>query len=149
NYYAIMNNPFTKRNDEPKEHHINKSLPCNDDAEQIVLGAILLDNRLAAQVFTGLEPEDFYSPVKRHIAKAMRHLFRTGRPIDPVIVGEVIKAEGNGTLDGIGGTTRIMELTFGLPHFSDVSEHIKIVKDKSICRAIIRLSNDLSRDSIE
>lgn len=112
----------------------------------MILGAVLLDNAVIAQAVEHLKPEDFYSPLNRRVFGAMIALFEKQRPIDPIMIGEELKKEGS--LDAIGGVTTITNLTFGLPHFSNVEEYIKVVRDKSVIRQLIRTCNAITSEAL-
>ena len=129
-----------------REQYLEKPLPSSEDAERVILGAILLDNALIAQAVEHLKPEDFYSPLNRRVFASMIALFEKQRQIDPVLIGEELKKEGS--LESIGGITTITNLTFGLPHFSNVEEYIKVVRDKSVVRNLIRTCNKITGDAL-
>ncbi len=132
--------------DNRREQYLEKPLPSSDDSERVILGAILLDNSLIAQTVESLKPEDFYSPLNRRVFAAMIALFEKQKQIDPILIGEELKKEGS--LDSIGGITVITNLTFGLPHFSDLSEYIKVVHDKSVVRTLIRTCNSITSEAL-
>jgi replicative DNA helicase len=129
-----------------REQYLEKPLPSSEEAERVILGAILLDNGLIAQAVEGLKPEDFYSPLNRRVFSAMISLFEKHRQIDPILNGDELKKEGS--LESIGGTTTITNLTFGLPHFSDIGEYITVVKDKSTVRGLIRACNSITSEAL-
>jgi len=129
-----------------REQYLEKPLPSSEDAERVILGAILLDNALIAQAVEHLKPEDFYSPLNRRVFAGMIALFERQRQIDPILIGEELKKEGS--LESIGGTTTITNLTFGLPHFSDIAEYINVVKDKAVMRSLIRACNTITSDAL-
>src|SRR4029079_16270719 len=104
--------------DNRREQYLEKPLPSSEESERVILGAILLDNSVIAQAVEHLRPEDFYSPLNRRVFAAMIALFEKQRQIDPILIGEELKKEG--ALDAIAGVTAITNLTFGLPHFSNV-----------------------------
>lgn len=129
-----------------REQFLERPLPSSEDGERIILGAILLDNALIAQVIEQLKTEDFYSPRHRRIFDAMVALFESARIIDPILIGEELKKEG--VLESIGGVSTITNLTYGLPHFSDLRDYIKVVKDKSILRNLIRVCNEVTSEAL-
>jgi replicative DNA helicase len=133
--------PETKR-----EQFLERPLPSTEEGERIILGAILLDNALIAQVIEQLRTEDFYSPRHRRIYEAMVALFENARVIEPVLIGEELKKEG--LLESIGGVATITNLTYGLPHFSDLRDYIKVVKDKAIMRNLIRVCNEVTSEAL-
>ncbi len=128
------------------EHYLEKPLPSSDESERVILGAVLLDNALIAQAVELLKPEDFYSPRHRRIFKAMIALFERSERIDPVLIGEELKKEGH--LDSIGGIASITGLTYGLPHFSNIKDYAKIVRDKSIVRNLIKVCNEITSEAL-
>ncbi len=123
---------------------LEKPSPSAVDAEGTILGAILIDNRVAGEVFANVSPADFFSPNNRKIAEVMRLFMRQGKSIDPILIGEELKRQG--TLDSIGGASSITNLTFGLPHISDTKEYCDLIRKKSLAR---RLINDFSTGTRE
>ena len=132
--------------DSRRDQFLEKPLPSSEESERVILGAVLLDNSVIAQAVEQLKPEDFYSPLNRRVFAAMIALFEKQKQIDPILIGEELKKEGS--LDSIGGTTTITNLTFGLPHFSDVAEYIKVVRDKSLVRNLIRTCNVITSEAL-
>lgn len=129
-----------------REQFLEKPLPSSEESERVILGAILLDNSVMPQAVEHLKPEDFYSPLNRRVYAAMIALFEKQRQIDPILIGEELKKEGS--LESIGGTSTITNLTFGLPHFSNVEEYIKVVSDKSVVRNLIRTCNAITGEAL-
>jgi replicative DNA helicase len=129
-----------------REQFLERPLPSSEEGERIILGAVLLDNALIAQVIEQLKTDDFYSPRHRRIFEAMTALFEAARVIDPILIGEELKKEG--LLESIGGIATITNLTYGLPHFSDLRDYIKVVKDKSILRNLIRVCNEVTSEAL-
>ncbi len=132
--------------DSRREQFLEKPLPSSEESERVILGSILLDNSLIAQAVEHLKPEDFYSPLNRRVFAAMIALFEKQKQIDPILIGEELKKEGS--LESIGGITTITNLTFGLPHFSNVEEYIKVVHDKSVVRSLIRTCNAITGEAL-
>ncbi|MGB7201759.1 MAG: replicative DNA helicase [Pyrinomonadaceae bacterium] len=132
--------------DNRRDQYLEKPLPSSEESERVILGAILLDNALIAQALESLKAEDFYSPLNRRVFAAMIALFEKQKTIDPILIGEELKKEGS--LDAIGGTTTITNLTFGLPHFSDIGEYIEVVRDKSVVRNLIRACNTITSEAL-
>lgn len=129
-----------------RDQYLEKPLPSSEESERAILGAILLDNALIAQAIEQLQPADFYSPLHRQIFKAMINLFEQSARIDPILIGEELKKEG--ILDSIGGVSTVTNLTFGLPHFSDLTSYTKVVKDKSIVRNLIKVCNQITSEAL-
>jgi len=129
-----------------REQFLNKPLPSNVESERVILGAILLDNALISQAVEQLKVEDFYSPNHRRIFNAMLSLFERGERIDPILIGEELKKDGS--IDSIGGVATITNLTYGLPHFSDIFDYAKVVKDKSLTRSLIKVCNQVTSEAL-
>ena len=130
-----------------REQFLERPLPSSEDSERAILGAILLDNSLISQAVEQLKPEDFYSPLHRRVFGAMIGLFESSKNIDPILIGEELKKEGS--IESIGGVSTITNLTYGLPHFSDLTGYIEIVKDKSVMRSLIRTCNQITSEALE
>jgi replicative DNA helicase len=130
-----------------REQFLERPLPSSDESERAILGAILLDNALIAQAVEHLKTEDFYSPLHRRIFGAMISLFEASKKIDPILLGEELKRDG--TIESIGGVAAIANLTYGLPHFTDVADYINIVRGKSVMRSLIRTCNEITSEALE
>lgn len=128
-----------------------KPLPSSEDSERIILASVIIDNDVIQQVAESLEQADFYHPMYRRVYGAMLDLFTASKPIDPLTIGEELKKESS--LEAIGGIPAITNLTFGLPHFPNISEYIQTVVQKSHLRQLIRtctgIANNAWSDSTE
>jgi replicative DNA helicase len=129
-----------------REQYLEKPLPSSTESERVILGAILLDNLLIAQAIENLNSDDFYSPLHRRVFKAMTTLFERAERIDPILIGEELKKDGS--IDSIGGIATITNLTYGLPHFSDILDYTKVVKDKSMVRNLIKVCNQITSEAL-
>ena len=116
--------------------------PHNLEAEESVLGAILLDREAIVQVAEILEAKHFYHEHHGKIFAAMLELFKEREPIDVVTLTNELKKSK--ALKVIGGTSRLTELASKVPTSAHVGEYAKIIKDAAIKRSLIALSSDLS-----
>ena len=130
-----------------REQFLERPLPSSEDSERAILGAILLDNSLITQAVEQLTPADFYSPLNRRIFGAMIALFESSKVIDPILIGEELKKEG--TIESIGGVSTIANLTYGVPHFTDLTGYIDVVRDKAMMRNLIRTCNQITSEALE
>ncbi len=128
------------------EQYLEKPLPSSPESERVILGAILLDNQLISQAIEHLSRDDFYSPFHRRIFNAMMSLFERSERIDPILIGEELKKDG--AIDSIGGIAAITNLTYGLPHFSDILDYAKIVKSKATVRNLIKVCNQITSEAL-
>ena len=138
-----MASPFP---DSRREQYLERPLPSSEDSERVILGAVLLDNALITQAVEHLKPEDFYSPLNRRVYNAMISLFEQAKQIDPILIIEEMKKDG--PVEAIGGISTIANLTFGLPHFSNLEEYVRVVKDKSVVRSLIRTCNQITSEAL-
>lgn len=137
---------MTPNNNFVREQYLEKPLPSSVESERVILGAILLDNQLITQTIEKLSPDDFYSPLHRRIYRAMLALFERSERIDPILIGEELKKDGS--IESVGGVAAITNLTYGLPHFSELSDYIKVVKDKATLRNLIRVCNQITSEAL-
>lgn len=114
---------------------LNKIPPRNIEAEQSILGGILLDNgalNIAAPV---LNPEDFYTEAHRIIFKTMLEMTEKAWPIDSVSLVDALQKGGQ--LEKIGGYSYVSTLMDSTPSAANIGFYCRIVKDKAIARALI------------
>ncbi len=111
---------------------IGARLPHNVEAEQSVLGSMLLDEHCVPEVMEHLRSEDFYISQNRAIFEAMQSMFTLNETIDPVTV--IDKLTVRGTLDAAGGRAYILKLLDVTPTAVNVAQYVKIVRDKAVLR---------------
>ncbi len=116
--------------------------PQNIDAEQCVLGSILIEDGALLKVIGILRPDDFYRDSHGIIYGAMVDLFDRNEPQDLVTVhNELAK---NGKLEAIGGAVYLAELTETVPVASNIDYYARIVRDKAVLRKLIQKSSDIA-----
>ena len=124
-----------------------RSLPNSAEAERTVLGAILINNSLIDQASSELLPEQFYVPSHRRIFEAMQLLASRQSEISPVLIGEVLSAEG--TLEVVGGIPFITNLAYGLPFTANICHYSKVIRGKALLRDVIKAAAKISQAAIE
>ncbi|HET7288663.1 MAG TPA: replicative DNA helicase, partial [Pyrinomonadaceae bacterium] len=129
-----------------REQPFERALPNSSEAERAILGAILLDNGLISQAIEQLRPEDFYVPSHRRIFVAMIALFERGAEINPILIGEELKKENS--LEAVGGVSFITNLTYGLPHSTNIAHYAKVVRGKSMLRQLVKTSNKITQEAL-
>lgn len=127
------------------DKHLENPLPSNEDAENTIIGSIILDNKLVEAMVQHLVPADFYGPVNRTLARAVVEVYQAGDPIDPITITENLKSRGIDP-NAVGGASSILQLTLGLPYLSNIDEYITIVKDHSVARHTIQTINMAMND---
>ena len=114
-------------------------LPANMEAERAILGAVLLDNQAFNDAAEHLTAADFSIDSHRRIYSRMAELSDSSRPID--IITLVEELEQNKDLQAVGDVGYISGLLDGVPDRPSIEHYVKIVRDKSILRGLINVSN--------
>lgn len=109
--------------------------PQDLDAEQSVLGAILIDETAISRVLDLLDADDFYRENNAQIYAAALNLFRTGEPTDIITIGRQLEKQG--VLERIGGRAQLALLQESVPTAANVEHYARIVKAKSYKRKLI------------
>ena len=117
--------------------------PNNQDAERSVLGCMMQDREAASAAFEVLVADDFYQPANREIFDAMHALNTQGMPIDLVTVDDELSRRG--TLEGVGGTNYLIELSQFVPSTVNAKAYVQIVDEKSTLRRMIKATGDISQ----
>ncbi len=121
---------------------VSKQLPHSTEAEQSVLGAVLINAGCLPQVIEKLRPEDFYLRQNREIYEVIYRMFSLSQTVDPVTVLDQMRQ--NGTYqEGVSREYmfQLMQLT---PTDANVMEYAAIVKDKSVLRQIAEAASAIS-----
>lgn len=124
------------------EGGINKLPPQNLEAEQAVLGAVLLENTALMKALEHISSEDFYRESHRKIFGAMLDLFEKDEAIDLVTLTDHLTRRGE--LDAVGGQSYLAELASMVPTAANVRYHAKIVSEKALLRYLLRSSTDIA-----
>jgi replicative DNA helicase len=121
---------------------LSKPLPQNIEAEQAVLGAILIEGSVINQVMDILSPDDFYKEAHRKIFSAMIELDRDNKPIDILTLFDYMKSHGQ-LLEEVGGSSYLTYLTEIVPSTVNVGYYARLVKEKAILRRLIIAATDI------
>lgn len=124
-----------------------RGLPANVEAERSLLGAILLDNTLYSEAGAALKPDDFFLDAHRRIYSRILDLSDTSRPIDLVTLSEELSRHKE--LEAVGGVAYLSSLTDGTPRRSSIEHYIRIVRDKSLMRGVIRAANTIMQTALD
>lgn len=122
-----------------------RSLPQSIEAEQSVLGSMITDKNAVVEAVEKLEENDFYRDGHKVIFKTISEMFKDDMPVDLVTLLERLKATEK--LEKAGGVTYVSELSSSLLTTINLSAYIKIVKEKSILRKLIKASTSIIEDS--
>ncbi len=116
--------------------------PQNIEAEQAVLGAMLIEREAISKVAEFLRPEDCYREAHRLIYNAMLELFNKNDAVDMVTVIEFLRKGDK--LEAAGGISYITSLTNSVPTAANVLYHAKIVEEKALLRQLISAATNIA-----
>jgi DnaB-like helicase N terminal domain/AAA domain len=120
--------------------------PCNLEAEQAILGAILLDNGALAVAATTLRAEDFSLSEHRKIFGRMVELSGKSIPIDILTLHEEFSRTGD--LESAGGAAYIARLPDGLPRVNNIAHYARIIRQKSVLRQLAHIAEVIREEAL-
>lgn len=126
---------------------IGRIPPHNIEAEQAVLGCMLLDADVIPTVTELIKSEDFYRDDHREICEAIIDITEKAGPVDIITVSEQLQLRG--TLDNIGGLDYLAGITGAVPTTANARHYAKIVEEKALLRRLIKAAADISGMSYE
>jgi replicative DNA helicase len=129
------------------EETLRKVPPHSIEAEESVLGGILLDNNALDRVIELITPEDLYREAHRKIMRAVVDLNARMEPVDLVTLADALKNRNE--LQEVGGATYLAELAERVPTAAHVAYYARIIKDKAILRQLIQTTNEIAMRSFE
>lgn len=119
-----------------------RQMPHSVEAEQAVLGSILIDARCVPEVVEALRPDDFYLRQNREIYETIYSMFSYSAAIDPVTVLDHMRQ--NGVYDENSSRGYILQLMEITPTAANVGEYVSIVKDKALLRHLAEASGQIT-----
>ncbi len=123
----------------------NNVMPNNLDAEQALLGCMLIDNEILAEVLEQLDKNDFYQESHQFILSAMKIVFAERKPVDMVTLCDRLESDGN--LEKAGGISYVSELVQITPSAANFKYYLDIVKRDSVNRSLIRAAREIAEFS--
>jgi replicative DNA helicase len=126
---------------------LHKVPPQNREAEQSVLGGILLDNLALNTVLELLETSDFYSEAHRKIFASIIELSNRNEPCDLITLSNILKDQKR--IEQVGGTAYLASLVDNVPSAVNIAYYAKIIKEKSILRRLIGTATEILNKSYD
>lgn len=126
---------------------IGRIQPQNIEAEQSVIGCMLLDKEAIHEVTDMLKSEDFYREDHREIFEAIIGLYEKALPVDLITVAEQLNQRG--TLEKTGGLEYLTNIAASVPTTANAKYYAGIVEEKSILRKLIKASSEIINHSYE
>lgn len=121
--------------------------PHSIDAEQAVLGGLMLDERAWERIADKINEEDFYRKDHRLIYRALSELSEKNMPCDAVTIGEWF--DSNGLSELVGGSGYILQLANSTPSAANIVAYAEIVREKSILRQLIDAGTEITGDGFQ
>ncbi len=125
-----------------QEDTVNK-MPYSLEAEQSVLGAIILDPDKIREAANLIHSEDFYLEQHKHIFDAMRDMFLSNSTIDAVTLTDQLVKEG--VYDEAGGKNYIALLAQSVPSIANLPDYLRIIREKAMLRRLINASEEIKK----
>ena len=122
-------------------------LPHNLEAEQSILGCLMIDRDIQLDVLSSLSDEDFYAESHGYIFEAMVAVNRANVPVDLVTLTDELEKEGN--LEAAGGISYLTSLTKIMPSTANYKHYLEIVKRDAVLRKLIRSSQAIIQNAVE
>ncbi|MHC1749040.1 MAG: replicative DNA helicase [Cellulosilyticaceae bacterium] len=119
--------------------------PHSLEAEQSVLGAIIMDHEAITVASEIIRPQDFYRPDHQEIYSAILELYTTNTPVDLVTIQNRLSEKG--VLEQVGGIGYLAELATIVPTSAHIKQYAKIVEDKAVLRRLIKASQEITGKS--
>ncbi len=124
-----------------------RRIPWSPDAEQAVLGAMLLDQDAALKAAELLVDDAFYKEAHRRLFRAMTAIIEKNDVVDPIVLKDELDRRGD--LEAVGGIDYISVLLDVIPTAANVEFHIRIVKDKALLRRLIEVGTGIVKASYD
>ena len=124
-----------------QNNEVSQLMPQNIEAEEAILGAILVNPVCLTKVVEAIKPESFYKPAHRYVYEAMVQLFNANERIDIVTVSDVLNF--NNKLELVGGRAFINDLSYKTITTSNIEYYARIVQEKAIKRALINAGSEI------
>ncbi|MCI5135507.1 MAG: replicative DNA helicase, partial [Candidatus Electrothrix sp. AW2] len=116
--------------------------PQNVEAEQALLGTILIQDKSLLKIVEILSPDDFYRTAHKIIFEVMVKLFERSEPHDLVTMTNSLRDQNR--LEQVGGSAYLVSLTDVIPFTGMLVHHARIIREKSILRKLIETSSDVA-----
>ncbi|HEY2154187.1 MAG TPA: replicative DNA helicase [Isosphaeraceae bacterium] len=118
--------------------------PQNLEAEQGVLGSILIDNEVLHDIIPVLKAEHFYRDSHQILYRAIRDVYEQAKAVDSITLEDELRRRGE--IDKVGGVDTILQILGSVPHSANARYYAQIVREKAVARELIETANEILRD---
>jgi replicative DNA helicase len=150
-----VNQPFTKNSKFSRQQQEKSSDPAiaalrlpphSMEAEQSVLGGLLLDNNAWDKIGDAISESDFYRDEHRRIFRQIQKLFERSKPADVITVAEALDAAGD--KESSGGLAYLSELASNVPGASNIRRYAEIVRERAILRQLVSVGDEIAESAL-
>lgn len=133
----------------PRDYAVDalKVPPHSIEAEQAVLGGLMLDNQAWDKIADRLQEKDFYRADHRQIFRAVHKLALEGKPLDVITLAESLKSLNE--LETAGGELYLFELSNNTPSAANILAYADIVRERSVLRQLIQVANEIGNSAFQ
>ncbi|MFZ4534948.1 replicative DNA helicase [Propionivibrio sp.] len=144
-----MDSDSSRRKNYPKKDPLLSELrvpPHSDEAEQSLLGGLLLDNQSWDRLGETLQESDFYRDEHRKIFRQIKSLIASNKPADVVTVAEALDSMGQS--DATGGLAYLGELAANTPSSAHIQRYAEVVVERSVLRRLVAAADEIASDTL-
>ena len=139
--------PEFPRSADSIDDNLRRVPPHSLEAEESVLGGVLLDNNAMDRALEFVVPDDFYREAHRKIMRAMVELNQRGEPVDLITLAEALTVRGE--LQDVGGAAHLAELADKVPTAANIAYYARIVRQKAVLRGLIHTATEIATRGYE
>lgn len=121
--------------------NLNPSMPYNLEAEQSVLGSMLIDPECISTVLSEINADAFFLPQHKAIFNAMMVMNMASKPIDPILIADTLAKEGH--YDTAGGREYLVQLAQIVPSTANIEHYVQIIREQYYLRRLVEVSNNI------
>jgi replicative DNA helicase len=140
--FSMETQALGKRKSQSRDANHVKVPPHSIEAEQSVLGGLMLDNRAWDQIADRVHEHDFYRHDHRLIYRVMSKLTEQNKPLDVLTVSEALREIHE--LENAGGEVYLFELANNIPSVANITAYADIVRERSVLRQLIATANEIA-----
>ena len=121
-------------------------IPCNIEAEQALLGAILFDNAAYERITDRLQGRHFFEPFHQRLYSAMEEYIRKGQLAEPIVLQERFRRDP--AFDQLGGLSYLADLVGRAPPAANAPDYARVIYDLALRRDLIRIGGDIASEAM-
>lgn len=121
-----------------------KRIPYSQEAENYIIGCMLIDPSVVNEVINRITENDFYIPENKYIVKAINNLYQAGIEVEEVKVVEELKRLK--VYEASGGLNYLVEISESVPSVANITSYIEVIEEKSLLRELYNVSENICKE---